>query len=228
MAAGLLPGTAFAADDARDLLKAMSDFMGKQKTLSFDYNSSIEVVTPESQKLQFASSGNVALSRPDRIKVNRTGGFTDIEAVFDGTTFSVLGRNLNAYAQIEAKGTLEDLGDKLANAGIEPPGADILSPDIYDLLINDDVTGKHISSAYIDGVECEYLAFRSPDVDWQIWIKDGDQPVPLRYVITSTHVPQAPQYTIDTRNWKFGPGASTDFSFDKSTDAKKVDLSQLC
>jgi hypothetical protein len=132
-------------------------------------------VTPQSEKLQFASSGNLAISRPDKIKVNRTGGFADIEAVFDGTTFSVLGRNLNAYAQIDAKGTLADLGEKLGNAGIEPPGADLLGSDIYNLLMDDKVVGRHISSAYIDGVEAEHLAFRGPDVDWQIWIKGGDQ-----------------------------------------------------
>lgn len=229
LSALLLPANAFAADDARDLLKAMSDFMGKQKTFSFDYDSTIEVVTPDFQKLQFASSGNVAVSRPDKIKVNRTGGFSDIEFAFDGTTLSLLGRNLNAYAQVEAKGTLDDLAEKLENAGIEPPGADLLSSDIYDLLIDDDVTdAKHISSAYVDGVECELLAFRARDVDWQIWIRGGDQPVPLRYVITSKHVAQAPQYTLQIRDWKLGTDAATAaLTFDKPADAKKVDLSEL-
>lgn len=225
--AGLLPSSAFAEDDGRVLFKAMSDFMGKQQSFSFDYNSSVEAVTSESEKLQFASSGTVSITRPDKIKINRTGGFTDMEAVFDGTTFSVLGRNVNAYAQIEAKGTLGELAAKLSNAGIEPPGADLLSPDMYGLLMDDEVTVKHISSAYIDGVECDYLAFRAPDVDWQMWIRHGDQPVPIRYVITSKHEPQAPQYTIETRNWKFGSDAVADFAFDKPADAKKVDLSQL-
>ncbi|TAM99073.1 MAG: DUF2092 domain-containing protein [Rhizobiaceae bacterium] len=224
---GPVAGTALAADDGRALFKAMSDFMSKQQKFSFDYNSSVEAVTREGEKLQFASSGTVAINRPDKIKVNRIGGFTNIETVFDGTTFSLLGRNANAYAQVEAKGTLSELAGKLANAGIEPPGADLLSTDIYDSLMDDEVTIKHISSAYIDGMECEYLAFQAPDVDWQMWIKGGDQPVPIRYVITSKHVPQAPQYTIETRNWKFGPDAVADFAFDKPADAKKVNLSQL-
>src|ERR1039458_8809958 len=29
-----------------------------------------------------------------------------------------------------------------------------------------------------DGVECEHLAFRNNDVDWQIWIQLGSRPIP--------------------------------------------------
>lgn len=49
----------------------------------------------------------------------------------------------------------------------------------------------------------------------------------MRYVITTKGSPLAPQYTIDTRNWKFGPDTSADFAFDKPADAKKVELSEL-
>jgi hypothetical protein len=227
LVAGLLPSAAFAADDARDILKAMSDFMAEQKTFSFSYQSAVEVVTPEFEKLQFVSSGNVAVERPDKIKVTRTGGFADLELVFDGDTLSVLGKNLNAYAQMEAKGTLADLGEKFESAGIEPPGADLLSPNIYELLIDSDAEARHVSSAYIDGVECEYLAVRTHDVDWQIWVQAGDKPLPLRYVITSKHVSQAPQYSVQTSNWKLGADASSDFSFDKPADARKVDLGEM-
>lgn len=226
--AGLAPMSALAADDARNLLKAMSDFMAKQQTFSFSYDSSIEVVTPEFEKLQFASSGKVAIARPDKISVTRTGGFADVDTVFDGTTLSVLGKNLNVYSQVEAKGTLDELGARLESAGVEPPGADILSSDVFGTLMDGVTDARHISSAYVDGVECEYLAFRTPSVDWQIWIQAGDSPVPRRYVITSKHVPQAPQYTIVTRDWKLGPDAgAADFKFKAPADAKKVDLSEI-
>ena len=37
--------------DAKRLLKAMSDYLAAQKTLSFDYDATLEVVTKEDQKL---------------------------------------------------------------------------------------------------------------------------------------------------------------------------------
>jgi hypothetical protein len=216
------------ADDARELLKSMSDFMAKQETLSFDYNSSVEVVSPEFQKLQFASSGSVSLERPERINVTRIGGFADLQTVYDGNTLTVYAKNANQYAQLPAKGTLDDLGALLESAGAEPPGADILGSDVFGTLMEDVTDAKHISSAYVDGVECEYLAFRNRDVDWQIWIQSGDEPLPLRYVVTSKHEPQAPQYTLETRNWKRGStAASTDFAFVPPAGAKAVDLSEI-
>ena len=222
----LAPGNA-RADDAKDLLKAMSDYMAAQQKFSFGYQSTIEAVTPDFQKLQFVSSGMAIVSRPDKLRMTRKGGFADIEVVFDGTTFSVLGKNHNAYAQTEAKGTIEELAERLADAGIEAPGADLLSTDIFDGLMDGVTDAKHIASAVVNGVDCEYLAFRKADIDWQIWIADGDNPIPLRYVITSKHVSQAPQYSLELSDFKTGEEvAVTDFSFQPG-DAKKVDLSEL-
>ena len=52
--------------EAKKILKAMSDFLGAQKNLSFSFDSVFEVVTPTDQKLGLASSGAATLSRPDR------------------------------------------------------------------------------------------------------------------------------------------------------------------
>jgi hypothetical protein len=215
-------------DEARDLLKAMSDYMAAQKEFSFSFQSSIEGVTKDFEKLQFVSSGTVVANRPDKIRVTRTGGFADVELVFDGSMLTVMAKNLDVYAQIEAKGTLDELGERLANAGIEPPGRDLLAANVYDALMDGVTDAKHVSSAYIGGVECEYLTFRTPEVDWQIWIEAGDRPVPLRYVVTSKHVVQAPQYTLDISDWKSGSEvAASDFSFTPPGSAKKVDIGEL-
>ena len=50
--------------DARRLLKAMSDYMAGQQALSFGYDTTIEVITKEQQRLMLASSGTVTLNRP--------------------------------------------------------------------------------------------------------------------------------------------------------------------
>ncbi len=226
--AGLVPAGGAFADDAKALLKAMSDYMAKQKDFSFTYESTVEAVTPDFQKLQFVSSGSANVSRPDKIHVTRTGGFANVDVTFDGKTLTVYGKNLDAYAQIEAKGTLDELRDRLADAGVETPGGDLLGSNVYDTLIADVTDAKHIASAYVDGVECEYLAFRTPDTDWQIWIQTGDTPIPRRYVITSKHVVQAPQYSFQLKDFKSGAEAgAASFTFDKPASAKQVDLSAL-
>ena len=54
---------AHAEDDARAILKSMSDYLAKQQTFSATFNTDIEVVTPDLQKIQFACSGEVTVSR---------------------------------------------------------------------------------------------------------------------------------------------------------------------
>jgi len=54
----------------------------------------------------------------------------------------------------------------------------------------------------IGGKECDHFAFRKEDIDWQIWIAQGDRPYPCRYVITSKQVDQSPQYSVQIKDWK--------------------------
>ena len=55
------------------------------------------------------------------------------------------------------------------------------------------VDGKDLGSGVIDGVECDSLAFRTEEVDWQIWIAHGDRPYPCRFVITTKQLTNRPQ-----------------------------------
>ena len=70
--------------EAKRMLKAMSDFLGAQKNLSFTFDSVFEVVTPTDQKLGLASSGTATLSRPDKIRFARSGGFADYKSSLTG------------------------------------------------------------------------------------------------------------------------------------------------
>jgi len=225
----LLAAAPVQAQDASKILKAMSDYVAAQKTLSIAFNSDIEVVTSDVQKIQFTASGQVLLSRPDKIRATRTGGYADVELVFDGKTLSVLGKNINAYAQKEAPGTVDQLIDRLRNElGVAMPGADLLLSNVYDQLMMDVLDAKHIGLGVIDGVECEHLAFRNEDTDWQIWIEAGARPIPRKYVITTKAVNGAPQYTLHIKEWKADVPVSPDaFAFKPPASAKKVEFGAL-
>ena len=74
------PSAATAGDaEAKRLMKAMSDYLAAQQAISFDYDTNLEVVTKDKQKLALASSGTVALARPDKIRATRSGGFVNVE-----------------------------------------------------------------------------------------------------------------------------------------------------
>ena len=214
--------------DAKRLLKAMSDYLAAQQAISFDYDAVLEVVTKDEQILALASSGTVTLNRPDKILAPRSSGFADVEMSFDGKTLTLLGKNLNLYAQEDVPGSVDNLVDVLRKRNRPLPAADLLLTDPYAALMQDVVDVKDLGSGVIGGVECDYLAFRAKEVDWQIWIAQGERPYPCRYVISSKFMDGEPQYSIQVRDWKTGDGvAATDFTFTPPADAKKVDLKNL-
>jgi hypothetical protein len=213
------------ADDPAKLVKAMSDYLAGQKSLSAKFDSDIEVVTPELQKIQFTSSGEMKMNRPDKLRIRRTGGYADVELVYDGKTVSLYGNNAKSYVQADVAGTVDKMIDTLqSRSGAGLPGADLLLSNSYDELMANVIEGRHIGQGVVDGVECEHLAFRGPETDWQIWIETGAKPVPRKYVITSKTVTGAPQYTLKIGDWKTDANADTEFAFKPPADATKVAL----
>ena len=223
----LVPHARAQGSDADKILKAMSDHVASQKTLSITFDSDIEVITSTLQKIQFTSSGQVQLSRPDKLRATRTGGYRDVEIVFDGKTLTINNKDGNDFAQIEAPGSADQLIDLLRDKhGVVAPGADLLLSNVYDVMSADVVESAHIGKGVIDGVECDHLAFRNTETDWQIWIEAGARPIPRKYVITSKGVAGAPQYTLRIKEWRTDVPADA-FAFKPAPGAKKIALGDL-
>jgi hypothetical protein len=227
MSVSLIPSANAQNGDAEKLLKTMTDYVASQKTIAITYDSDIEAITSHLQKIQFTSSGQVQLSRPDKLRVTRTGGYRDVEIVFDGKLVTVNDKDTNHYAQIEAEGTVDHLIDVLREGhGVVAPGADLLLPNAFDVMMADVVEGEVIGKGVIDGVECDHLAFRNVETDWQIWIESGARPIPRKYVITSKGVAEAPQYTLRIKEWKADVPADA-FAFKPDPSATKIAESDL-
>jgi hypothetical protein len=216
-------------DDAMEILKAMSEYIGAQQSIALLFDSDIEVITPELQKLQFTSSGQVLLDRPNKLHVTRHGGYADVDFYFDGKRATLYGNNVNAFANLDVQGTIDQLIDKLRGEhGIDAPGADLLFSHAIDGMTADVIDARHIGRGVVDGVECEHLAFRDTDTDWQIWVEVGPKPIPHKYIITSKATAGAPQYTLRISGWKSNTQPPVDeFTFKPPAGAKQIDLSAL-
>ena len=93
-------------------------------------------------------------------------------------------------------------------------------------MMADVIEAEVIGKGVIDGVECDHLAFRDVDTDWQIWIESGARPIPRKYVITSKEVAGAPQYTLRIKEWKTDVAADA-FVFKPDPSATKIAESEL-
>lgn len=212
--------------DAAAILLSMTNYLKGLKTFSFDFDSDSEIINTSGQKIQFGASGSVSVARPDKLRIERNGPSSDAQIIFDGKTVSLYSKNLNVYAQIQSPGpTIDDAVEEFrVSTGLDAPGADLFAADPYAVLTETVQEGAVVGTAYVAGVECNHLAFRNTEVDWQIWIRKGDQPLPMKYVITTKWVTGAPQHTIRFSNWNvaatFDPAL---FSFTPPAGARKVE-----
>ena len=211
------------------ILKAMSDYVGVQKTIELDFDSDIEIITPQLEKIQFTNSGEVLLRRPDKLKAHRVGGYADVALFFDGKTVNIYGKHVNGYARFELPGGIDQLITALREGhGAALPGADLLHANAYDLLATGIQEAKYIGHGVIDGLECDHLAFRNADTDWQLWVERGENPIPRKMVITSKTLNCAPQYTVRVKNWKTGGRVPDEaFAFTPPQGAEKLDHNAL-
>jgi hypothetical protein len=192
--------------DADQILKSMSSYLAETQALSVNADIDFEILDRNGQKLQFSSFATLLMQRPDRLHIQRSGSIADTEIFFDGETLTLLGERINAYAQRAISGTIDDaiLAFEL-ETGIPAPGADLLFADPYAVLSEGVKSSTYVGTAYVNGVEVHHLAFREDDVDWQLWVQTGDQPLPMKYVITTKWVTAAPQYEIRLRDWNTNP-----------------------
>ena len=69
----ILPLPAQAAD-AKTILKSMSDYVSSPKNIELTFDTDIEIITPQLEKIQFTNSGDLLLSRPDKLQAHRVAG----------------------------------------------------------------------------------------------------------------------------------------------------------
>lgn len=210
------------AQDAEKILRSMAAYVGAQENISFDFDSSIEVTSATNQRIQYDSSGRLQLMRPDKLRVSRTGGRSDVEFVSDGKTATLLGKRLNAYMQVNVEqptlaGLIEHLKVDLPMAAKE-----VFHPNGITAILANVKEAKVVGQGVINGIKCDQIAFRGEKYDWQLWVQPGDRPVPCKYVITSTAA-GAPQYSLTIKNWKTDATADASaFNFVPPSGAKKV------
>jgi hypothetical protein len=226
VASAALPAAAASLNpDADEILQSMAKFLASAKTFSVSADISNEIVTQDGQKLQQNSYVTVLIERSSHFYLTRHGKVADAALFYDGNTLTMYGKGAQIYAQMNIAGNIDDAINALeSRTQLDFPGSDLLLSNPYAVLSSGITSSGYYGTAYVQGVECHHLAFRKDKVDWQVWVKTGAEPLPMKYVITTKWTTGAPQYTAQFTGWNLKPSiASGQFTFTPPKDAKKVD-----
>ncbi len=192
--------------EALQVLKSMTDYLGGLENFAMHTENSYEDVMDSGQKVMYDYSSSVVISRPDKLLAERTDGDVDQILVYDGAMLSIYESGHDIYAAIAAPDNLDDLLHFSRDAlDLVPPVGDMVFSNAYELLTAGVTSGFVVGQAVIDGVSCTQLAFTTPVVDWQVWVADGDKPLPVKYVLTTRDDSAQPQYIALISNWNVDP-----------------------
>jgi hypothetical protein len=214
------------APEAKQILKVSTDFLAGQQRFSAETRNTLEIVLKSGQKIEFNSTATQSVQRPDKLRSERSGDLVEQVFLYDGKSLTLVQANEKVYAQVAAPGTLEEMLDLARTRyDVVAPFGDLVYKDAFDILMDGVTDGMVVGKAVIEGVLCDHLAFRAQDVDWQIWIEAGAQPLPRRIVITTLDLPNAPQFAVTVTRWDLEPAfdAGT-FTFTPQAGMNRIEL----
>ena len=212
--------------DALQILKGMTDYLGSLQAFGMHTENTFEDVLATGQKIQFGFSTNIVVQRPNKIRAERVEGTAHQLFIYDGAELSMYEGGAGFFANIDVPDNIDDFlhfaRDRL---DLVPPAGDMVFTNAFDLLTASVTSAFVVGEAEIDGVRCYHLAFTTPVVDWQIWIAEGDRPLPHKYVLTTRDDPAQPQFVTLVSNWNTEPKITNEtFEFDPPATAIEIDF----
>jgi hypothetical protein len=212
--------------EAISALEGMANYLRTLKAFQVRSETSREEVLDSGLNVDFGGTVDMLVDRPNRLRAEVTSDKQHRMYFDDGKTFSVWARRVNYYATIPAPPTLRELADKLSDQyDLELPLADLFYWG--DRKSTGDLVGAiDVGDSQVEGVTCEHYAFRQEGVDWQVWIQQGDYPLPRKLVITTTTDPARPKFT-SVMTWNLAPSFNdAAFTFVPPKDAKRIMLAE--
>lgn len=213
-------------DEAIDALKEMSNFLTSATTLEAKSQGSLDVVTNNGQRIQLDGTTTYKIRKPGFV-IDYVSDIKSRRFMYDGKNFTVFSPKLDFYATVPAPATNREVLDTIYKKfGIALPLEDLfrwgdgVSADRLQSL----KSAYNVGPATIDGAMTDHYAFREAEVDWEVWIQQGDQPFPRKLVIVDRTDPARPTF-VARLQWQFNPTFSdAEFTFVPDANAKRIQL----
>jgi hypothetical protein len=209
--------------EAMAALNSMGAYLRTLKAAQVRASTTTEEVLDDGQKVQFAAVTDVLAQAPNRLRAEVVSDRKQRLYLYDGKSFTLFAQRVGYYATVPAPPTTVELVDLLDEKyGIEVPLVDLFrwgGPRSTAAAIT---AAMDIGPSVVEGTTCEHYAFRQPGLDWQIWIQQGDYPLPRKLVLTTLNDEARPQHTA-VYTWNVTPSFNdAAFTFDPPSDAKRI------
>jgi hypothetical protein len=202
----------------------MATYLSRLENFQVQSETTDEIVLKNGSKVQQITTSLVSIHRPNKLRSEQIGPGAKMTAWYDGRNLGLYCKSSNTYGVVPAPPTIDETLDVARkNYGVEAPAADLIYSQPYEVLTEHARSGQYLDVESVDGVPAHHLAFQQGDVDWQIWVKQGPQPLPVRYVITTKSIPDQPEFTARLTHWKTDASLpATAFGIQPPAGARRV------
>ncbi len=206
------------------VLKQMAAYLRSLDRFTVRVEKTTDLILPTDQRLHSDQTMEIAIQKPNRLRANYLNLSGGRQLFYDGATFSLYTPEANVYASAAAAPTIDETLDLLAKQyRISLPVTDLLVANPDSRLAQNLTSETYVGRILVRGVPCHHLAFRTPEVDWEIWIEDGPKPLPRRLALTDKSVKGSPQMIANLSDWNLAPQFSADFfTFKPPQNAQKI------
>jgi hypothetical protein len=204
-AADPTPAPEVSAQDqaARALLLGMAEFIARAPAVSVTMRSDYDAIQADGQRIEFGERRRILMQRPDkmRVDVERSDGERGT-VVFDGRWITAFNASENVYARVEKAGPLDQaLVYMVRDLRATLPLARMFTTGFPEDLDKRVASVRFVEECSLFDVPTDHVAVRSAEVDMQLWIAKGPEPLPRRVVITYKNAPGEPQFRADLDEW---------------------------
>ena len=214
---------------ARELVQKMSNYLASLPRFTVHTDTTQQVVFPSGLVLDSDRAADIAVERPNHVKAHVMSAKRNVEMYYDGSNVSLYSPDQKLYTTRPAPATIDQLIVRARDEqGLNLPAADFLFQNPYDRVMAKVQRGSYVGKALINGVMTDQLAFRQKGAEWQLWIQEGDRPLPVRLAIKDKTVKGSPWYMVTMTNWdtapQFAPGM---FAFTPPPGAQRIPATTL-
>jgi hypothetical protein len=149
-----------------------------------------------------ATEVEVAVDRPGSLHIASFDGVQKKELYFHDGQLTVYDSERKYYAQANIPNDIEAAMEfALEELDVEAPLMDMIYRDSSVHLIGQKQTILYLADkTRIAGTNCHHIAIRGSDADVQIWVEEGDRPVPRKVMITSKWEGGSPRF-VSNMTW---------------------------
>ncbi|KQW78782.1 DUF2092 domain-containing protein [Brevundimonas sp. Root1279] len=209
--------------DAVQALHRMGAYLGTLVSFEITAETSRELMLGADQKFDLDGVATYRVRRPNALFVENTTPRKQRRFIYDGQHFTVYAPSRSYYATVDAPPTIGELLNLAAERyGVELPLEDLFHWGDPANLPQNLEFAAHVGTAMINGVQTDQYIFRQPEMDWQIWIQQGSEPLPRKIAIIDRTDPTLPKFSA-TLDWNLSPtfDART-FAFAPDADDKAI------